>query len=432
MSHRCDETIERLGAYIDGELDEIERREVESHLAACPSCRAMLDDLSALDRFVRHETHAEPVDTEREEASLARTLERLRQEPEPEWTGARKAAEPERTGARQAAGPRTRDAGRRWGLTWRWAVGMAAATAAVLLALRIGPSPTAPDRRIAMKPQAETAQATREEGAATQNPPSARPQATAPPTPAAAPVPEPILAKRVQEAGDETVSPADKTAQNGEIMADLTAEIGGADGIAPGQEMKVRAAPGDAAARTDAPHEAPEELTVTLQEMEARSPAVRESGHPFPSIAPKDETAGRQVETITNLYTDEPDLHLRGGGKAKGGSLSLSAPDSDWYLGVGAAETTAVMAARRGEMEGISARVLREAERVAGSTPQERADLARRARALGNLWEWISRRESSAAACRRAVDSYEVAIGLDSEAAEVDSLRMRRARSGAR
>lgn len=40
---------ERLGAYLDGELGPDERSEVETHLAACPECSALLADLTAVD-----------------------------------------------------------------------------------------------------------------------------------------------------------------------------------------------------------------------------------------------------------------------------------------------------------------------------------------------------------------------------------------------
>jgi anti-sigma factor RsiW len=42
-----------LSAYLDGEIDEAERRRVEAHLADCADCRALLDDLRQMVRRSR-------------------------------------------------------------------------------------------------------------------------------------------------------------------------------------------------------------------------------------------------------------------------------------------------------------------------------------------------------------------------------------------
>jgi anti-sigma factor RsiW len=45
MTTMHEEWTDKLSDYLDGELTQEERRAVESHLAACPSCAAVLDDL---------------------------------------------------------------------------------------------------------------------------------------------------------------------------------------------------------------------------------------------------------------------------------------------------------------------------------------------------------------------------------------------------
>jgi anti-sigma factor RsiW len=43
----------RLGAYLDGELADSRRQECEGHLAGCPACRAVLDELKELAPVLR-------------------------------------------------------------------------------------------------------------------------------------------------------------------------------------------------------------------------------------------------------------------------------------------------------------------------------------------------------------------------------------------
>jgi anti-sigma factor RsiW len=40
---RCIEVAEALSAYLDGAVDEEERRRIDSHLAGCPGCTAAID-----------------------------------------------------------------------------------------------------------------------------------------------------------------------------------------------------------------------------------------------------------------------------------------------------------------------------------------------------------------------------------------------------
>jgi anti-sigma factor RsiW len=43
---------DRMDLYLEGELDEAERRELEAHLGACPACRRSFEDRRALDMAV--------------------------------------------------------------------------------------------------------------------------------------------------------------------------------------------------------------------------------------------------------------------------------------------------------------------------------------------------------------------------------------------
>ena len=45
---RCIEVAEALSAYLDGAVDEDERRRIDSHLAGCPGCTAAVDEFRAV------------------------------------------------------------------------------------------------------------------------------------------------------------------------------------------------------------------------------------------------------------------------------------------------------------------------------------------------------------------------------------------------
>lgn len=60
---RCQKVRERLSAYLDGELEDAARREVERHLAGCESCRETYAELE--------QVHALLVRAERSEGSPA-------------------------------------------------------------------------------------------------------------------------------------------------------------------------------------------------------------------------------------------------------------------------------------------------------------------------------------------------------------------------
>jgi hypothetical protein len=50
---KCDIPIEILNGYLDGELDEQQRKRLEAHIATCPICKQELEALRALDARVR-------------------------------------------------------------------------------------------------------------------------------------------------------------------------------------------------------------------------------------------------------------------------------------------------------------------------------------------------------------------------------------------
>jgi anti-sigma factor RsiW len=49
----CDFPAERLIAYRDGDLDGAQREVVQTHLAACPDCRAWLGAMAEVRRILR-------------------------------------------------------------------------------------------------------------------------------------------------------------------------------------------------------------------------------------------------------------------------------------------------------------------------------------------------------------------------------------------
>lgn len=54
----CREAVERLWAYIDGELQSGDERSVEAHLDACKGCYPHYDFQKAFREFVRDHGHA--------------------------------------------------------------------------------------------------------------------------------------------------------------------------------------------------------------------------------------------------------------------------------------------------------------------------------------------------------------------------------------
>jgi anti-sigma factor RsiW len=79
---------ELINQYYDGELDQAERSQVESHILVCPSCRKILEDLKAIsDQYGVHLAHQSVgVDTHETEKHV---LARLRKEEAPWWAKAK-------------------------------------------------------------------------------------------------------------------------------------------------------------------------------------------------------------------------------------------------------------------------------------------------------------------------------------------------------
>lgn len=50
---RCEEALELISAALDGELTAQERRELDDHLAGCPDCAALFDELAGQSRLLR-------------------------------------------------------------------------------------------------------------------------------------------------------------------------------------------------------------------------------------------------------------------------------------------------------------------------------------------------------------------------------------------
>lgn len=45
---RCIEVADAVTAYLDGEVDEAQRRRIEAHLEGCPGCRAAIDQFETV------------------------------------------------------------------------------------------------------------------------------------------------------------------------------------------------------------------------------------------------------------------------------------------------------------------------------------------------------------------------------------------------
>ena len=124
MNHEW--TLARLDAYLDDALPATERREVESHLAACEQCRDELASIGAL------------LDT-------AHDLRARSREPGPDlWpgiaariqtTGTKPQSADSRSLLRTPASPRRQG----WPLSWRWALVTVGTAALFIVALRFGP-----------------------------------------------------------------------------------------------------------------------------------------------------------------------------------------------------------------------------------------------------------------------------------------------------
>jgi anti-sigma factor RsiW len=78
----CDSEL--ISRYYDGELSQVERSQVESHILVCPSCNKILEDLKAVsDQYGIHlANQSAEIDTRETEKHI---LDRLRREEAPWW-----------------------------------------------------------------------------------------------------------------------------------------------------------------------------------------------------------------------------------------------------------------------------------------------------------------------------------------------------------
>ena len=56
---RCAELVDALTEYLDGEVNEAQRRRIEQHLEACEGCRAALDQFQTVIRLAGRLTPAD-------------------------------------------------------------------------------------------------------------------------------------------------------------------------------------------------------------------------------------------------------------------------------------------------------------------------------------------------------------------------------------
>jgi anti-sigma factor (TIGR02949 family) len=48
---RCIDLVDEISAYLDGELDDVERSRIERHLEGCPGCQAAIDQFQTVIRL---------------------------------------------------------------------------------------------------------------------------------------------------------------------------------------------------------------------------------------------------------------------------------------------------------------------------------------------------------------------------------------------
>jgi anti-sigma factor RsiW len=401
MRDQCGFFLDRLSRYLDGEPDPESAREMEAHLERCPRCRRAYEEMAAGDRLLRESVNAEASDEEREEKAAARLLARLREEPEPQWArGQRSAERAIGSGVWRRFTDRIRP--RRLGPTLGWAGGLAAATAAVLLAIRLGmperPVVTESIRKDKIE-QAPVAQDLARESGRSE---SSRQQTVELPTaaenapPSAAPSP-----------GSSTPSVEDKDASAAELPA-------------------VRARGGrqsEAILQTDEPRPAPpaeDERAKTTAEAEKKDSSKEEDRYAVvPSRAGR---ASEPTETWGRIrsYADAPVL------KSTNDVLETDVVEPTDQEVLSLADTTTGAAGLVERLEKDSAALA-----AMSDSDLDRAERAHRWRVIGDLWEWLARRDDSPASFERAVQAYERAVDLDPVAGAPDPIRLARARAGA-
>jgi anti-sigma factor RsiW len=80
IQRECEQTDERLGAYLDGELTPSDRGQVVSHLDRCEACRTRLEQLRVLDQAARVD-EVPPVAAEEWDACWGGVIETMAKTP---------------------------------------------------------------------------------------------------------------------------------------------------------------------------------------------------------------------------------------------------------------------------------------------------------------------------------------------------------------
>lgn len=429
MRDRCEPFLDSLNRYLDGELGAEAAKKMQEHLRSCPRCRRAHVEAVTADRLLRDGLRAETEDEAQDAEATARLLARLRQEPEPEW--ARRKGAGSATGWRAWGWFRGRGGSRRLGPALGWAGGLAAATAAVLLAIRLG-MPESPVE--AQRPREEKiAQAPAERdleqipgGPGSMG--SDRPQ-TAPPVAAegAAPSAERFSLKTpAPSAGSpapRTEADAAKAAHEAPAQAqeDAKENAEGEEGTFVGA---VRPAPvDDAALSTDTPEPAPadeEARTAATNQSAKKEKAEAEDRSSVPHTRGGKGTAPTEAWGRIRSLADAP--------SASSPDLAVRADLVDSSeVGIFSAVDTLT------ETVDLPSRLERGSRALEALTDSDldRAERARRWRVIGDLWEWLGRRDASAAFFTRAAEAYETAVLVDPQAGASDSVRVARARAGA-
>ncbi len=473
MNESCGRFLEWMSGFVDGELPEADVRALEAHLAGCAECRLALDQLRANDVGLRAALAHESTTREETEA-LQRALTRLEGEPAPEWDLARR---------------RSR---RNWSVTLRWSAGIAAAAAAVLLVMRLGPAPTAPIRSRTIAPSHEvatpapaaespvrSAETTSPKTVTTQTAPTSSPElpagvalrdeaatgsatdrmkgealptrkvervgaeAVEPESPAPAQAAGPAASARATESpvaiADQGVTGPSDTGADQEAVG-RTAAGQDQQGVAPSDAAKAERAEREVAPRAeekDEPTSTPEESERGEQASNAPAPerpgtsAARESrGARSGRAAPTEERSLKSAPPPAGSSSFAPSKSNLSGGTAH----TQDEKSSAYYNYSGAPSPWYMTIAETDTIVPDLAWKSRlqdaEVELASRAGAVLPADeRARRYRAIGDLWEWFGRRNVDPFASMHAIKCYSLAVKNDPEAAALDSTRVQRARA---
>jgi negative regulator of sigma E activity len=454
----CDAIAARLSAYLDDELSPNERETVRAHLTTCARCRAVVDELSAVDTLVRGVLSAEADRPSEAHENIARVIHALRAEPDPSWKMHARERKVERKVAARHKVPHVIRLPRRVPL--RWAGAGAAVAATVLLAVRLGIQPLQPARELSREnvapessgvailsaPRSQTSppRATAStRGAISRDESSARgsesPSApfNAPPPAARVPMPVPDAAQTVRKS--ENVRAYDYTTQaQSEPVPKRQSAGAGETQPAPMTPANME----EAHASRMPPSPGPAKIQALRETEVASGESLRHLSEMLSARSSIDSRTleARSIESFKETSSRTPSaLHTRGGhageipSPPKGTGLAkdvigttqgaLSSLESNWRINPADTLATTGWAAR------LQAASL-ELERARNDPAISDATRARRWQMIGDLWEWLGRREHSSVASQRALDAYRHAVIADASAISLDSSRVQRARAG--